>query len=86
MRAWIKSVPASTAMVTIGGVNLLEVLPLILQHARIFEASTILQPCYIAAEHAGPASLQTADEDILIFTLIVVLHSRFVDRQFLRLS
>ena len=77
MRAGIESVPAGTAMVTIGWVNILQVLPLILEYARVLEASTILQPCYIAAEHAGPASLQTAHEDILVFTLIVVLHSRF---------
>jgi len=86
MRAWIESVSASTAVVTIGWVNILEVLPLILEDARILEASTILQPCYIAAQHAGPASLQTADKDILIFPLIVVLHSRFVYRQFFKLS
>src|SRR5438046_9561996 len=77
MGAWIEPVPPRTAVVTIGRVNLLEVLSLILQYARIPEASAILQPRYIAAQHAGPASLQTAHEDILIITVIVLLHNRF---------
>ena len=78
MCPWIESISARPAIRTIGRVNILEVLSLILEDARILEAGTVFQPCNIAAEHARPASLQTAYEDILVVILIVIFHTCIV--------
>jgi hypothetical protein len=74
VRPWIESVSARATIRTIRWVNILKVLPFILEHARILEAGTVFQPCEITAEHAGPASLQTAHKDILAVILIAILH------------
>ena len=72
MRARIESIAVRT---TIGvmGVDILQVLALVLGDTGIVEAGTIFQSCNIASEHACSASLQTAHEYILTVILIVAL-------------
>jgi hypothetical protein len=77
VRARVKSVSASPAICGIRWINILEVLPLILEHTRVLETGAILQPPNIASEHAGSASLKAAHEHILAVTFILVLHSRY---------
>jgi hypothetical protein len=65
----------TTALVA-GKVNVLQVLSIVLEHARIFETCTILKPGNVASEHTGSASLKPAHEDILAVTFSLVLHDR----------
>src|SRR6266487_2872286 len=73
--AAIESIPASPAIRAIGWVNILEVLSLILEYARILEVSAVFQSRNVAAENAGSASLQTTHKNILI-VFAVIFHRR----------
>src|SRR5437762_11659491 len=76
VRARVEAERAHTTIFPVGRVNILEVLPLILEHACILEARAVFQSCNIASKHAGSASMQTAHEYILVVTRIVVWHNR----------
>src|SRR6266487_3729908 len=75
--ARIESEPASTTILSIDWVDILEVLTLVLEHASILETGAVLQFCNIATKNTGSASVQAAHEHILAVTFILVLHSRY---------
>jgi hypothetical protein len=71
---WIESKLTSAAIVAIGRVNILEILPLVVKRASVYETCTVLKPSYIASEHAGSAPLKATHEYILVVAFIPVLH------------
>ena len=80
MRPWIEPKPAGTAVFKVEWINVLKMFAFIYRQGRadveggILEAGAILQSSDIATEHARPASVQTANEDILAVAFIVLQH------------
>jgi hypothetical protein len=75
MRAWMKAKASSTAELMVRWINILKVLPLVLEHSGVFERCAIFEPGYVSGQHAGPAALKTTYKHILAATSILVLHS-----------
>ena len=80
MRPWIEPKPAGTAVFKVEWINVLKMFAFIYGYGRadvkwgILEAGAILQFSNIATEHAGSASVQTANKHIPASGMIALLN------------
>ena len=74
MRAWIESEATNATVCRRNWVNVLQKFSLVLEHARILELGTILQPANIATEHTGSASGQTTHKNVLVLYDLLMQH------------